>query len=53
MLVSIDEPPGSGDHYGGLVAAPLFVDVAREALRSLQVPPTPGGGTCDVAPDQP
>jgi cell division protein FtsI (penicillin-binding protein 3) len=53
VLVSIDEPPGSGDHYGGLVAAPLFVDVAREALRSLQVPPTPGGGTCDVAPDQP
>ena len=53
VLVSIDEPPGSGDHYGGLVAAPLFVDVAREALRSLQVPPTAGGGTCDVAPDQP
>ena len=40
ILVSIDEPPGSGEHYGGLVAAPLFVDVAREALRSLQVPPT-------------
>ena len=29
ILVSIDEPPGSGEHYGAQVAAPLFVDVAR------------------------
>jgi cell division protein FtsI (penicillin-binding protein 3) len=53
ILVSIDEPPGSGEHYGATVAAPLFVDVAREALRRFQVPPTPGGGTCAVAEDQP
>jgi cell division protein FtsI (penicillin-binding protein 3) len=53
ILVSIDEPPGSGEHYGATVAAPLFVDVAREALRRFQVPPTPGGGTCTVAEDQP
>ncbi len=53
ILVSIDEPPRSGEHYGATVAAPLFVDVAREALRRLQVPPTPGGGTCNVAEDQP
>lgn len=44
VLVSIDEP--EGDHYGGLVAAPLFVQVAQEALRQLQVPPSPGGGVC-------
>jgi cell division protein FtsI (penicillin-binding protein 3) len=44
VLVSIDEP--IGDHYGGLVAAPLFVKVAQEALRQLQVAPSPGGGGC-------
>jgi cell division protein FtsI (penicillin-binding protein 3) len=53
VLVSIDEPPGSGEHYGAQVAAPLFVDVAREALTRLQVPPTAVGDTCTVAPDQP
>ena len=53
ILVSIDEPPGSGEHYGAQVAAPLFVDVAREALRRLQVPPTSSGDTCTVAPDAP
>ena len=53
VLVSIDEPPGSGEHYGAQVAAPLFVDVAREALRRLQVPPTSSGDTCTVAEDQP
>jgi cell division protein FtsI (penicillin-binding protein 3) len=43
VLVSIDEP--QGDHYGGLVAAPLFVDVAKAALRQFKVaPPTPNGG---------
>ena len=53
VLVSIDEPPGSGEHYGAQVAAPLFMDVAREALARLQVPPTSTGDTCTVAPDQP
>jgi cell division protein FtsI (penicillin-binding protein 3) len=53
ILVSIDEPPSSGEHYGALVAAPLFVDVAREALGRLQVPPTSTGDTCTVPEDQP
>jgi cell division protein FtsI (penicillin-binding protein 3) len=53
ILVSIDEPPGSGEHYGAQVAAPLFMDVAREALRRLQVPPSSTGDTCTVGPDQP
>jgi cell division protein FtsI (penicillin-binding protein 3) len=53
VLASIDEPPGSGEHYGAQVAAPLFMDVAREALARLQVPPTSTGDTCTVAPDQP
>ena len=53
ILVSIDEPPGSGEHYGGQVAAPLFVDVAQRPCASLQVPPTSTGDTCTVAPDQP
>jgi cell division protein FtsI/penicillin-binding protein 2 len=42
--VSIDEPIGS--HYGGSVAAPLFSLVAQEALRLLEVPPSPDGGSC-------
>jgi cell division protein FtsI (penicillin-binding protein 3) len=42
VLVSMDEP--QGDHYGGLVATPLFVQVAQAALRQFQVPPVPGGG---------
>lgn len=49
VLVSIDEP--SGDHYGGLVAAPLFVEVAQEALRQMQVPPSPGGQGCPPTPE--
>jgi cell division protein FtsI (penicillin-binding protein 3) len=53
ILVSIDEPPSSGEHYGALVAAPLFVDVAREALGRLQIPPTSTGDTCIVPEDQP
>ncbi|HEX9259703.1 MAG TPA: penicillin-binding protein 2 [Acidimicrobiales bacterium] len=44
ILVSIDEPVG--DHYGGLVATPVFQQVAQEALRVLQVPPSPQGGAC-------
>ena len=44
VLVSIDEP--QGDHYGGLVAAPLFVQVAQAALRQFAVPPPTAGGGC-------
>ena len=53
VLVSIDEPPGSGEHYGGQVAAPLFMDVAHEALRQPAGPAQSTGDTCTVAPDQP
>jgi cell division protein FtsI (penicillin-binding protein 3) len=50
ILVSIDEPPQSGDHYGGLVSAPLFVQVAKEAVSRFQIPPTTSGPTCAAAP---
>jgi len=51
IAVMIDEP-GDGQYYGGVVAAPVFAQVARGALRSLGVPydaplepvPLPGEG---------
>jgi cell division protein FtsI (penicillin-binding protein 3) len=36
--VVIDEP-GEGVHYGGLVAAPVFAEVMRGAVRILDIPP--------------
>jgi len=50
ILVSIDEPPQSGDHYGGLVSAPLFVQVAKEAVSRFQIPPTTSGPSCAAPP---
>ncbi len=44
ILVSIDEPQGA--HYGGLVAAPLFVDSAQAALRQFDVAPPVADGGC-------
>ena len=38
ILVMIDEP-GDGNIYGGSVAAPVFADVAKVALRILNIPP--------------
>ncbi len=38
ILVSLDEP--QGDHYAGQVAAPLFADLAKVALRRMEIPPT-------------
>lgn len=38
ILVMIDEP-GNGNIYGGSVAAPVFADVAKVALRILNIPP--------------
>jgi len=38
IVVLIDEPQTS--HYGGVVAAPVFVEVGRQALHYLSVPPT-------------
>lgn len=37
ILVIIDEPQGS--HYGGVVAAPVFRDIARRGLAYLGMPP--------------
>ena len=37
ILVMVDEP--QGDIYGGVVAAPIFRDIARFALQYLEVPP--------------
>ena len=34
----IDEPSG-GAYYGGQVAAPVFAQIADDALRTLQVAP--------------
>ncbi len=38
VAVMIDEP-GAGQYYGGLVAAPVFSEVAGGALRLMGVPP--------------
>ena len=51
VAVMIDEP-SSGQYYGGVVAAPVFAQVARGTLRALGVPydapleplPLPGAG---------
>jgi cell division protein FtsI (penicillin-binding protein 3) len=51
VAVMIDEP-SNGEYFGGVVAAPVFAEVARGALRSLGVPydaplepvPLPGEG---------
>jgi cell division protein FtsI (penicillin-binding protein 3) len=42
IAVAIDEP--IIDHYGGVVAGPVFRRIALEALRHLGVPPAHGGG---------
>jgi len=39
VLVMIDEP--YKEHYGGVVAAPVFRRIVRETLRYLKVPPEP------------
>jgi len=38
ILVVIDEP--KGEHYGGIVAAPAFREIAESTLRYLGVPPS-------------
>ena len=39
IVVMVDEPQGA--HLGGAVAAPIFKDIAEQALRYLHVPPSP------------
>jgi cell division protein FtsI (penicillin-binding protein 3) len=45
LIVLMDEPQGG--HLGGAVAAPVFKEIAEQALRYLHVPPvgTPGTST--------
>jgi cell division protein FtsI (penicillin-binding protein 3) len=50
ILVSVDEPPADGPHFGGLVAAPVFSRIAQEALQQLQIPPIAGTTTCPRTP---
>jgi cell division protein FtsI (penicillin-binding protein 3) len=38
IIIVVDEPQGS--HLGGVVAAPIFHDIAEQALRYLHVTPT-------------
>ena len=40
IMVIVDEPQGG--HLGGAVAAPIFKEIAEQALRYLHVPPTHG-----------
>jgi cell division protein FtsI (penicillin-binding protein 3) len=39
IAVMVDEPQGA--HLGGAVAAPIFREIAEQALRYLHVPPSP------------
>jgi cell division protein FtsI (penicillin-binding protein 3) len=41
IAVMVDEPSG-GKHYGGEVAAPIFAQIANDALRRMQLSPDPG-----------
>jgi cell division protein FtsI (penicillin-binding protein 3) len=38
IIIIVDEPQGG--HLGGVVAAPIFKDIAEQALRYLHVPPS-------------
>jgi cell division protein FtsI (penicillin-binding protein 3) len=45
ILVSIDEPPADGPRFGGLIAAPVFTQIAETAIHQLHIqPPTATGG---------
>jgi cell division protein FtsI (penicillin-binding protein 3) len=37
-VVMVDEPTG-GDYFGGMVAAPIFANVMRDAVRLMNIPP--------------
>lgn len=37
-VVMVDEPRG-GDYFGGMVAAPIFAQVMRDAVRLMNIPP--------------
>ncbi|HYI61838.1 MAG TPA: penicillin-binding protein 2 [Acidimicrobiales bacterium] len=48
VIVVVDEPDPGRSIYAGDVAAPAFSDLARLALRRLDIPPAVGGGTVAV-----
>ena len=48
ILVVIDEP--KGEHYGGVVAAPVFREIAEGTLRYLGVPPSIPARSIGVTP---
>lgn len=50
ILVVIDEP--KGEHYGGIVAGPVFREIAEATLRYLRVPPSIPQRTLEVKPPQ-
>ena len=39
ILVMIDSP-SAGMYYGGDVAGPVFVDIAKSVIRRYSIPPT-------------
>jgi len=50
ILVTIDEPdPTSNDRFGGTAAAPLFSQIATDAIHELQITPSPGDTGCPAA----
>jgi len=45
ILVTIDDPPAAGAHFGGSVASPVFASLAQTVISQEQIaPPTPDGG---------
>ena len=46
LLVLMDEPQGA--HLGGAVAAPVFKEIAEQALRYLHVPPVAGAAVASA-----
>ena len=48
IAVMVDEPHGV--HYGGVVAAPVFKEIAEATLRYLGVPPSSGLATSAARP---
>jgi hypothetical protein len=35
--------PQQGGYYGGVVAGPIFKDIAAKLLKDLRIPPSTGG----------
>lgn len=39
VIVSLDEPSTSGEHYGGTLAAPAAAEILKRTLEHLRIPP--------------